>query len=161
MIHFLSWLNRWYQGGLRFFRNLYTRCLLGECGSSVQIDRGVTLLNPYHISLGCNAILNQGVLLQATKHSSIKAGDNVVFSYRATILTAERKIEDNKISSDHQYADVVIGNNVWICANATILPGTVIEDNVVVAAGAVAKGHLESGWIYAGIPAKPKKRLND
>ena len=161
MIRFFFLLNQWYQGGLRRFRNLYIRSILGECGSQVQIDRGVTLLNPYHIYLGCNASLNQGVLLQATKHSSIKAGNNVIFSYRATILTAERKIEDYKISSDHQYADVVIGNNVWICANATILPRTVIDDNVVVAAGAVAKGHLESGWIYAGIPAKPKKRLND
>ena len=34
-----------------------------------------------------------------------------------------------------------------------------IEDNVVVAAGAVARGHLNGGWYYGGVPAKPIKPI--
>lgn len=160
-MRFFLLLAQWYRGALRRIRNFFTRMILGQCGDSLEVDRDVTLFNPYNIFLGSHVILNHGVLLQATKHSSIKAGNNVIFSYRATVLTAERKLEDNEISSDHRYKDVVIGNDVWICANATILPGTVIEDNVVVAAGAVAKGYLNSGWIYAGVPAKPVKAIGN
>ena len=38
---------------------------------------------------------------------------------------------------------VVIGKNVWIGANTTILAGTHIGDNCVIAAGSVIKGDIE------------------
>ena len=56
-------------------------------------------------------------------------------------------------------APVRIGSNVFLGARVTVLPGAVIEDNVVVAAHAVVTGRLESGWVYGGCPARPLRPL--
>ena len=57
---------------------------------------------------------------------------------------------------------IKIGNNCIIGAGAFIMPGAVIQDNVTVAAGAVVTKNqiLESGKIYAGVPAKEIKKKN-
>lgn len=49
---------------------------------------------------------------------------------------------------------VRIGNNVFLGWGATILSGTTIGDNVVIGAGSVVSGFIESNSVYAGNPAK-------
>ena len=48
---------------------------------------------------------------------------------------------------------ITIGCNVFIGMNVVVLPGTVVEDNVVVGAGSVIRGRLESNSVYIGNPA--------
>ena len=56
----------------------------------------------------------------------------------------------------------VIGNDVWIAANACICRGVVVGDGAVIAAGAVVTKDVEPYTIVAGVPAKPiKKRFSD
>jgi acetyltransferase-like isoleucine patch superfamily enzyme len=52
-----------------------------------------------------------------------------------------------------EFGSVTIGNNVW-CPKAIIMPNVVIEDNVVVGAGAVVTKSLPSGCLAVGMPAK-------
>ncbi len=56
-----------------------------------------------------------------------------------------------------------IGNRVLIGIGSTVLDGAVIEDNVVLAAGAlVPPGKtLESGYLYVGSPCKQARPLKD
>ena len=130
-------------------------CLFASCGTGLIIDRGTLITCPKSIRIGRDVMINYGVIIQGTDSGfSIEVGDNVVLSYRSMILTRGINVINGMHQSVHSDADVKIGNNVWICANAVVLPGTVVEDNVVLAAGAVAKGLLKSGHIYAGIPAK-------
>ena len=49
---------------------------------------------------------------------------------------------------------VRIGNNVFIGMNATILMNTEIGDNVIIGAGSVVSGKVESNSVYAGTPAR-------
>ena len=56
-----------------------------------------------------------------------------------------KKIEQHK---------VVIGNHVWMGANAVILCGVTIEDNAVIAAGAVVNKDVKEFVIVGGVPAK-------
>lgn len=56
----------------------------------------------------------------------------------------------------------VIGNDVWIAANACICRGVTIGDGAVIAAGAVVTHDVEPYTIVAGVPARPiKKRFDD
>lgn len=48
---------------------------------------------------------------------------------------------------------VVIGQNVWIGAGVTVLPGVSIGDNSIIAAGAVVSKSVPAGEVWAGIPA--------
>lgn len=50
--------------------------------------------------------------------------------------------------------DVIIGNDVWICANAVILPGVTIGDGAVIANGAIVTRDVEPYSVVAGNPAK-------
>lgn len=48
--------------------------------------------------------------------------------------------------------DVMIGKCCWIGSRAIILPGTVLEDGVVVQAGAVVFGKITKGAVVGGNP---------
>ena len=45
---------------------------------------------------------------------------------------------------------------------AVIMDNAIVESNVIIGAGAVVleNAHLESGYIYAGVPAKKVKKLD-
>lgn len=58
--------------------------------------------------------------------------------------------------------DTVIGNDVWIGQNATILPGVKIGDGAIVAANSTVTGKIEPYAIYGGNPARfIKQRFRD
>lgn len=58
--------------------------------------------------------------------------------------------------------ECIIGNDVWIAANATVCRGVVVGNGAVIAAGAVVTKDVEPYTIVAGIPAKPiKKRFSN
>lgn len=157
MVKILRACIRLHDGFWRHVRNFYYRHAFNRCGPELQIDKGVVIVNPQRISLGKHVILNKGAILQGTEDGSISVGDNVTLSYSAKILTANFDLQ----SRQHIYANVVVGNNVWIAANAVVLPGVVIGDNVLVAAGAVVVDNLDSGFVYGGVPAKRIKELKD
>ncbi len=56
-----------------------------------------------------------------------------------------------------------IHDNVLIGMGAIVMDHCVVESNVIVAAGAVmTEGTTaKSGWIYAGVPARPVKELSE
>lgn len=58
--------------------------------------------------------------------------------------------------------NVTIGNDVWIGANATIMPGVTIGDGAVIAANATVFQDIGNYEIWAGNPATfVKKRFDD
>lgn len=52
---------------------------------------------------------------------------------------------------------VIIGNDVWLGANVTVLKGSVIDDGAVIGAKSMVKGHIGSNVIAVGVPAKEKR----
>ena len=54
---------------------------------------------------------------------------------------------------------VLIGDDVWIGGNVTILPGVSIGNNVVIAAGAVVVHDIPDNCIVGGVPARKIKDL--
>ena len=51
-----------------------------------------------------------------------------------------------------------VANDVWIGANAIILPGVKVGDGAVIGAGAVVTKDVEAFQIVAGVPAKPVRK---
>lgn len=56
--------------------------------------------------------------------------------------------------------DTLIGNHVWIGVNAVILCGVKIENNAVIAAGAVVNKNVDEYIIVGGVPAKEIGKRN-
>src|SRR5690625_7501605 len=61
----------------------------------------------------------------------IKIGKYCIIGYNTTILAHEYIIDEYRIG------EVVIGDDVMIGANVTILPGIIIGDEAIIAAGSV------------------------
>jgi acetyltransferase-like isoleucine patch superfamily enzyme len=66
--------------------------------------------------------------------------------------TLFKKFQQTK--NDITKGDVIIGNDVWIGLNATILPGVKINDGAVVGANSVVTKDVPPYAIVAGNPAK-------
>ncbi len=56
---------------------------------------------------------------------------------------------------------VTIGAGCWLGTGVVILPGTVIGDNVAVAAGSVVRGTIPDRSVVAGTPARVVRRWRD
>lgn len=57
--------------------------------------------------------------------------------------------------SNSESKPVEVGRNVWLAAKATVIMGTQIGDDSLVAANSVVGGVVEPETVVAGIPAKP------
>lgn len=58
--------------------------------------------------------------------------------------------------------DTIVGNDVWIGQNATILPGVHIGDGAIIGANSVVTKHVEPYSIVAGNPARfIRKRFDE
>lgn len=89
----------------------------------------------------------------------IEVGDNFKTAGKVNFITHDGGVHVlRNIYSEYKDIDsfekIKIGNNVFIGYGAIILPGTIIEDNVIVGAGSIARGILKSNSVYAGIPVK-------
>lgn len=55
---------------------------------------------------------------------------------------------------DDRRSGVTVGENVWVGANCTLLPGITIGDNSLIAAGSVVTRDVPANEIWGGVPAR-------
>lgn len=99
----------------------------------------------------------------------ITIGDEVVISREVMLLTHDYSVENALHAVGHGSADrhikvdgsISIGNNTFIGARASLLPGTSIGNNCIVGACAVVKGIVPDGSVVVGNPAKIIKKTSD
>ena len=99
----------------------------------------------HYIRMGNRVNVQDGAVIHCTyQKAPVNIGDNVSIGHRAIVHGC------------------TIGNNVLVGMGAIVMDGAVVEDNVLIAAGAVVleNSRLESGYIYAGVPAKKVKALS-
>lgn len=89
----------------------------------------------------------------------IKIGNNFSTSTNVRFITHDGSMQVlRKKNPELEEMDlvnpIIIGNNVFIGINSIILPGTRIEDNVIIGAGSIVKGKINKDSVYAGVPAK-------
>ena len=86
----------------------------------------------------------------------IEIGNKVTVTSGVRILThdgATWLFNDEK-GRRFSYKKTIIKNNVFIGINSIIMPGVIIEDNVIVATGSVVTKSVPCGVIVGGNPAK-------
>lgn len=107
-------------------------------GDNTRIGLHSTVIGP--VEIGSNVNLAQGIVVTALNHN---------------FTDCTKRIDEQGVST----AKVIIGNDVWIGANATVLPGVTIGNHCVVAAGAVVTKDVPSYSLVGGVPAKILKNL--
>lgn len=89
-------------------------------------------------------------------NSKIIIGSESMFSAQIVIRNSDAHSILNKEGKRINYAkDTIIGNRVWVAYGATILKGSLIEDDCIIGSQSVIAGlHMPQGSIAAGNPAK-------
>lgn len=78
----------------------------------------------------------------------ISVGDDAIIGFNTTILAHEYLVDEYRLG------DVIIGNNVMIGANSTILPGVTIGDGAVVSAMTLVNKDVPAGAMAGGNPMR-------
>jgi len=92
----------------------------------------------------------------------VTIGHHVNLAQGITVTALNHKFENPDIRIDEQGIStkpVIIGNDIWVGANAVILPGVTIGDHSVIAAGAIVTKDVPPHSLVAGVPAKVIKQI--
>ena len=107
-------------------------------GDYTRIGLHNTIIGP--VTIGNHVNLAQGITVTALNHN---------------FTDPNKRIDEQGIST----TPVVIEDDIWIGANAVILPGVTIGHHSVVAAGAVVTKNVPPHSLVAGVPAKVIKQI--
>ena len=98
------------------------------------------------IKIGNNSNIQDGAVIHCTYlHAGTTIGNNVSIGHNALVHGC------------------ILHDNVLVGMGAIVMDNAVVEEFVIIAAGAIVleKTVCESGYLYAGIPAKKIKPLTD
>lgn len=121
------------------------------------VDESFCLFPPFYsdcgknITIGKRVFINSGCRFQ--DQGGITIGDDVLIGHNVVLATLNHGLDPEKRKYLYP-APIVIGNNVWIGANVTVLPGVIIGKNAVIAAGAVVNKDVPENTIVGGVPAR-------
>ena len=107
-------------------------------GDHTRIGLHNTIIGP--VKIGSHVNLAQGITVTALNHN---------------FDDAEKRIDEQGVSTK----PVTIEDDVWVGANAVILPGVTIGNHCVIAAGAVVTKDVPPHSLVAGVPAKVIKNI--
>lgn len=153
-----------YYGGsnLKIDRNLQI-----EGHNALRLGDGVFLFGGSHfvahhsnpITVGDRSHIGRNSVLAGL--GGISIGDDCLISSGVLIYSITQNVEKDPLNVIRENGNlkkpVSIGNDIWIGAGATILPGVTVGDHAIIAAGAVVTKDIRPWQIAVGVPAKSIK----
>lgn len=139
------------------------RALLGELFGRPVPDT-LRVFPPFYSDFGKNIHVGEHVFINACchfqDHGGVTLGDGCQIGHNVVFATLNHGLEPADRGTTYP-APIVLGRNVWVGSNATILRGVTIGDNAVVAAGAVVSRDVPANTIVGGVPARIIKRIDN
>lgn len=132
------------------------RDLLAEL-TGRPVDGSVALFPPFYSDFGRNITLGRRVFINSgcrfQDQGGITIGDDCLIGHNVVLATLNHDLDPSRRADMHP-APIVIGRNVWVGANATVLPGVTIGDDAVVGAASVVTKDVPPGSVVVGSPAR-------
>ena len=128
-----------------------------------QVPSSLRVFPPFYADYGKNITVGENVFINACchfqDHGGVTIGDGCQIGHNVVFATLNHGLapEDRKTTYP---APIVLGKNVWVGSNATILQGVTIGDNAVVGAGAVVTKDVAANAIVGGVPARFIKMID-
>lgn len=134
--------------------------LLKLFGAKVEWSSNVLpscrIWQPWNLTMGAYACISENVDCYSV--APIVLGDQVTVSQGVRLCTAGHDISSPIM--ELTYKPIVVGANAWVAAWSIVMPGIMIGEGAVVAAGAVVTKDVEPWTVVGGNPARfLKKRV--
>lgn len=122
-----------------------------------RVDDTFRLFPPLYTDFGRNIRVGRNVFINAACHfqdqGGVTIGDGCLIGHAVVFATLNHDM-DPAMRAAMTPAPIVLGRNVWVGSNATILQGVTIGDNAIIAAGAVVTKDVAPDTVAAGVPAR-------
>lgn len=132
--------------------------------TGTAVDESVTLFPPFYSDFGKNITLGRRIFINSgcrfQDQGGVVIGDDSLIGHNTTLATLNHDIDPSRRADMHP-GPIVIGRNVWIGSNVTVLPGVTIGDDAVIAAASVVTKDVPSRTIAAGSPARVMRSISD
>ncbi len=129
-----------------------------------EVPRTLRVFPPLYADFGKNITVGENVFINACchfqDHGGVTIGDGCQIGHNVVFATLNHGLAPEERKSTYP-APIVLGKNVWVGSNATILQGVTVGDNAVVAAGAVVTKDVAANTVVGGVPARFIKNIND
>lgn len=133
--------------------------LMGE-----PVDESVTVFPPLYSDFGKNITLGKRIFINSgckfQDQGGVTIGDDCLIGHNTVLATLNHDVAPSRRADMHP-AQIVIGRNVWIGSNVTVLPGVTIGDDAVVAAASVVTKDVPGKSIVVGSPARVVRSVTD
>ena len=138
------------------------RALLSEL-FGYQVPQSLRVFPPLYADFGKNITVGENVFINACchfqDHGGVTIGDGCQIGHNVVFATLNHEMAAERRSVTYP-APIVLGKNVWIGSNTTILQGVTIGDNAVIAAGAVVNRDVAANTVVGGVPARFIKNID-
>lgn len=118
----------------------------------VEIPGTIIYGDPNLITIGRKVSFGGNVLLYSNARISI--GDYSMIAINVTLHTSTHDYNLHPMRTLRIDKPITIGKHVWIGTGAIVIPGIIVEDYAVIAAGTVVTANVPKGAIVAGNPAR-------
>lgn len=141
-------------------RDRLLRKILGCAKDGLLIEQPFYCDYGYNISVGNNFYANFNLVI--LDEAPITFGDNVFIAPNCGFYTAGHPIDAVERNKGLEYArPITVGDNVWIGAGVSVLPGVKIGDNCVIGAGSVVVKDIPPYSLAVGNPCKVIKTIKE
>ena len=127
-----------------------------------KVPESLRVFPPFYSDFGKNIHVGENVFINACchfqDHGGVTIGDGCQIGHNVVFATLNHGLQPEERGITYP-APIVLGKNVWVGSNSTILQGVTIGDNAVIAAGAVVTKDVEAGTIVGGVPARFIKKI--
>ena len=135
---------------LHRWRALLLRCFGARIGRDCHVYPKARIWAPWNLRCGDGAaIADEAVIYNVAE---VHLGVHAIVSQQAYLCTATHDIDDPAFPMIS--APIWVGQYAWVCARASVLPGTVLQEGAVLGLGSVSGGELQAWSVYAGNPAR-------
>lgn len=143
---------------LRFGNKLRARFLgplIGGLGKDCTLQSNLRIGTPEKLHIGSHCNFGQDVFIMAG--GGVRIGDYVGIGAGAKIWSVNHKYENPDIPwllQGWEYKEVVIEDDVWIGADAFIMPGVTLGKGAIISACTVVSKSIPPYAIVAGNPGR-------
>ncbi len=121
-------------------------------GHNARIRRSVKFDKPWNVTVGDLVIFGDDVIVHASK--KVYVGDRSSISQYVMLLTT---CGDHKTAGKtNRSGEITIEKDCWVATDSVVMPGSHIEQGVVVGARGLVDGRLPQWMICTGEPAQAR-----
>lgn len=140
-------------------RTAMMKRILGSAGGGFLIEQPFMCDYGYNIHIGRNFYANHNLVI--LDEAPVRFGDNVFIAPCCGFYTAGHPLDVADRNRGLEFAKpITVGDNVWIGAGVTVLPGVEIGNNSVIGAGSVVVKSIPPCCVAAGNPCRVIRKLD-